>query len=81
MITAFSTMFGIKIICNTLPPASVSKVGPDFDPIQISGMRLSDSLNKLCAALGDYEWEPSDGRFIILRSPTNPKRRVPAADR
>jgi hypothetical protein len=81
VITAFSTTFGINIICNTLPPVNSSKVRPDFDPIRISGMRLSDSLNKLCAALGDYEWEPSDGRFIILRSPTNPKRRVPAPDR
>ena len=81
VITDFSTMFGINIVCNTLPPVGSSKVRPDFDPIRISGMRLSDSLNKLCAALGDYEWEPSDGRFIILRSPINPKRRVPAPDR
>lgn len=81
VITEFSTMFGVNIICNTLPPAPLSKVGPNFDPIRLSGMRLSDSLNKLCAALGDYEWEPSDGRFIILRNSINPKRRVPAPDR
>jgi hypothetical protein len=81
VITETATIFGINIVCNALPPAGSSKVRPDFDPIRISGMRLSDSLNKLCAALGDYEWEPSDGRFIILRSPTNPKRRVPAPDR
>ena len=81
VITETATIFGIHIVCNALPPAVSSKAKPDVDPIRVSGLRLSDALNKLCAALGDYEWEPSDGKFIILRSPINPKRRVPAADR
>ena len=81
VITETATIFGINIVCNALPPVVSSKAKSDVDPIRVSGLRLSDALNKLCAALGDYEWEPSDGKFIILRSPINPKRRVPAADR
>lgn len=81
VITETATIFGINIVCNALPSAGSSKAKSIIDPIRVSGLRLSDALNKLCAALGDYEWEPSDGRFIILRSPINPKRRVPVADR